>query len=42
MVAFNGAAAVITSCTSTQIVVAVPQGVMTGPITVKVGGTTAT
>ena len=33
-VTFNGTAAVVASCTSTQIVTTVPQGAATGPITV--------
>ena len=35
---FNGITAVVTSCTSTQIVAAVPTGTITGPITVTVYG----
>ena len=46
-VTFNGIAAVVTSCTSTQIVATVPQGATTGPITVTTievlqGATSAT
>jgi hypothetical protein len=41
-VSFHGTAAVVTSCTSTQIVTAVPTGAATGPITVSVGSKSAT
>ena len=38
MVSFNGVAAQVTSWAANQIVVAVPAGATTGPITVKVAG----
>jgi len=41
-VRFNGTTAVVTSCTSTQIIVAVPTGATTGPLTVTIGDSTAT
>ena len=42
IVKFNGTAAVVTSATVSQIVVIVPTGATTGPITVAVGSKTAT
>ena len=41
-VMFNGVAATVISATSTAIVVTVPGGVSTGPVSVTVGGNTAT
>jgi sugar lactone lactonase YvrE len=41
-VAFNGIAATVTSATATELIVVVPAGVQNGPITVTVGGQTAT
>jgi YD repeat-containing protein len=41
-VGFNGALAPILAATNTQLVVTVPPGATTGPITVTVGGETAT
>ena len=41
-VSFNGTAAVVSSCTSTQIVTTVPEGATTGPIKVTVEGSSAT
>ena len=40
-VAFNGVAATVTSATATELIVIVPSGVQNGPITVTVGGQTA-
>lgn len=40
-VQFNGAAATVTSATANALVVTVPAGATTGPISVTVGGTTA-
>ena len=39
---FNGVAGTVVSATSTSIVVTVPAGVSTGPVSVTVGGNTAT
>lgn len=41
-VMFNGVAGTVVSATSTSIVVTVPAGVSTGPVSVTVGGNTAT
>ncbi|HTV85599.1 MAG TPA: IPT/TIG domain-containing protein, partial [Dyella sp.] len=41
-VSFNGATATVLSASSTQLVVSVPGGATTGPISVTVGGQTAT
>ncbi len=41
VVNFNGTAAVVTQCTSTQIIAVVPDGATTGPITVTVGDKSA-
>ena len=41
-VTFNGAAAVVTSATATEISTTVPSGAITGPISVTVGASTAT
>ena len=41
IVKFNGTAATVTSATSTQLIVTVPTGASTGPISVQVGANTA-
>ncbi len=41
IVSFNGASAIVTSATSAQIIVSVPNGATTGKITVKVSSNTA-
>ena len=42
IVKFNGVAAVVSSATSTQLIITVPVGATTGPVSVTVNGQTAT